>query len=65
VALGFDTGGEVRLAIGGRTVDTGEMKRKAGVSTLGWVAIGVAATAVVGVVGYGLWLNHELSKPHD
>lgn len=31
------------------------------VSTLGWVAIGVGVV-VVGVVGYGLWLNHELSN---
>jgi len=31
------------------------------VSTIGWVAIGVGVV-LVGVVGYGLWLNHELSS---
>lgn len=31
------------------------------VSTVGWVAIGVGVV-LVGVVGYGLWLNHELSE---
>ena len=31
------------------------------VSTVGWVAIGVGVV-LVGVVGYGLWLNHELSN---
>jgi hypothetical protein len=64
LALGVDTAGKLQLAAGGRTLDR-EEQRKMGVSTLGWVAIGVGAAVVVGVVGYGLWLNHELSEPHD
>ncbi len=35
--------------------------RKPGLSTLGWVAIGIGAAVVASVVGYGLWLNHELN----
>jgi opacity protein-like surface antigen len=31
------------------------------VSTAGWIGIGVGVVAVA-VVGYGLWLNHELSN---
>lgn len=31
------------------------------ISTLGWVGIGVGVV-LVGVIGYGLWLDHELSN---
>lgn len=64
--LGFARGEGLSLASGGRTLrlapggETGA-GRKAGVSTLGWVAIGIGAAVVVSVVGYGLWLNHELN----
>lgn len=60
LALGVDTAGKLQLAAGGRQIDR-EAQRKMGVSTLGWVAIGVGAAVVVGVVGYGLWLNHALN----
>jgi hypothetical protein len=65
VEAGFAPGRGLGLAIGGRPAGQLAARRKAGVSTLGWVAIGIGATAVVAVVGYGLWLNHELSEPHD
>jgi hypothetical protein len=53
------------VAIGGRPAGQLAARRKAGFSALGWVAIGVGATAVAAVLGYGLWLNHEPSNPSD
>ena len=46
-----------RLVAGG----AGPNGERRNVSTLGWVGIGVGVV-LVGVVGYGLWLNHELSS---
>jgi hypothetical protein len=65
VEAGIVAGEGLGVAIGGRPAGELAARRKAGVSTLGWVAIGVGATAVVAVLGYGLWLDHELSKPSD
>lgn len=54
------------LSLNGRPVSelapggSGPEGDRRNVSTLGWVAIGVGVI-VVGVVGYGIWLNHELS----
>ncbi|HZF95749.1 MAG TPA: hypothetical protein VEZ20_12865 [Allosphingosinicella sp.] len=39
----------------------GPQGERRNVSTVGWVAIGVGVVAV-GVVGYAVWLNHELSN---
>jgi hypothetical protein len=58
------------LSIGGRSVrelaqaGRGPDGRRQNVSTLGWVAIGVGVV-VVAVVGYGVWLTHELNENGD
>ncbi len=61
------TGAEpVRLSIGGRPMSRltdggqGPQGRRAGVSTLGWVAIGVGAVVVVGLTAGYLWLDDAL-----
>jgi opacity protein-like surface antigen len=71
IGEGLEFGASDRLAFGlslaGRPVAEivqgagGPEGRRRNVSTTGWVAIGVGVV-VVAVVGYGLWLNHELSN---
>jgi opacity protein-like surface antigen len=51
-------GQPVRDVVQGAAGPQGERRN---VSTVGWVAIGVGVIAV-GVVGYAVWLNHELSN---
>jgi opacity protein-like surface antigen len=58
------------LSLAGRPVrelmegPRGANGRRQNVSTLGWVAIGVGVV-VVAVVGYGVWLTHELSESEE
>jgi hypothetical protein len=65
--LGFSGDEKIRLSLGGTPVSKiapggapGE-GRKIGVSTLGWVGIGVA----VAVIGTVVWFYAEMSEPHD
>jgi hypothetical protein len=68
--LGFSGDDKVRLSLAGRPVSQlrsgagAPGGRKAGVSTLGWVAIGAGAIVVVTVVA-GAWFVHEMNEPHD
>ena len=62
---GFAQDRGMELAVAGRPLSELRGQRRAGVSDLGWVAIGVGAVVVVGVLGYAAWLNHELNEPHD
>ena len=62
---GFAQGRGVELAVAGRPLSELRGQRKAGVSDLGWVAIGVGAVVVVGVIAVGAWFHHEMNEPHD
>lgn len=65
--LGFARGMGLQLAVAGRAVPLNEIGRngpggrKAGVSTLGWVAIGAGVAALA----YAAWFYKEMSEPHD
>jgi hypothetical protein len=45
-------------ALGLTSADGSVSGRKQGVSTLGWVGIGVGAVLIAGVVGVALWADH-------
>ncbi|HEX8640116.1 MAG TPA: hypothetical protein VF704_03060 [Allosphingosinicella sp.] len=66
IELGISRGEPVRLSIAGRPVAQltrgaeAPGGRRAGVSTLGWVAIGVGAVVVVGLTAGYLWLDDAL-----
>lgn len=68
--LGFSGDEKVRLSLAGRPVSQlasgGEAGngRKLGVSTLGYVAIGVGVVVVVSLAA-GAWFVHEMNEPHD
>ena len=62
---GFAQGRGVELAVAGRPLEELRGARKAGVSDLGWVAIGVGAVVVVGVIAAGAWFHHNINQPHD
>ena len=60
--LGFAKGTGLQLAIAGRAVPLDQAeRRKAGVSTLGWVAIGAGVAALA----YVAWVYKEMSEPRD
>ena len=68
--LGFGGDRKLRLSLAGRPVSqlspggkAGD-GRKLGVSTLGYVAIGVGVVAVV-TLAAGVWFVHEMNEPHD
>ena len=68
--LGFSGDEKLRLSLAGLPVShlapggkAGE-GRKAGVSTLGYIAIGVGVVAVV-TLAAGVWFVHEMNEPHD
>ena len=68
--FGFSGDEKVRLSLAGRPVSqlasggkAGD-GRKLGVSTLGYVAIGVGVVAVV-TLAAGAWFVHEMNEPHD
>ena len=68
--LGFSGDEKLRLSLAGRPVSQLRPGRgapaggKAGVSTLGYVAIGVGAVVVV-TLAAGVWFVHEMNEPHD
>ena len=68
--LGFSGDDKVRLSLGGTPVSQLRPGRgaptgsKAGVSTLGYVAIGVGVVAVV-TLAAGIWFVNEMNEPHD
>lgn len=68
--LGFSGDDKVRLSLAGRPVSQLRPGRgaptgsKAGVSTLGYVAIGVGVVAVV-TLAAGVWFVNEMNEPHD
>lgn len=68
--LGFSGDEKVRLSLAGRPLSQlapgGRVGqgRKLGVSTLGYVAIGVGVVAVV-TLAAGVWFVHEMNEPHD
>ena len=62
---GFAGGRGLELAVAGRPLAELRGERKAGVSDLGWVAIGVGTVLVVGVIAVGAWFHHEINEPHD
>jgi hypothetical protein len=70
VELGFSGDDKVRLSLAGRPVSQLRPGRgaptggKAGVSTLGYVAIGVGVVVVV-TLAAGVWFVHEMNEPHD
>ncbi|HEY5722151.1 MAG TPA: hypothetical protein VIT45_07500 [Allosphingosinicella sp.] len=65
--FGFAGGKKAELSLAGRPVKqlaqgrTGPDGRKLGVSTVGWVAIGVGIAAIAGVA----WFVNEMNEPHD
>ena len=65
--LGFAGDEKLRLSLHGQPVSSlasgarGPEGQKLGVSTLGWIGIGVGVVAV-GLVGFGLWLDHEIDQ---
>jgi hypothetical protein len=68
--LGFSGDQKVRLSLAGQPVSQlspggkAGAGRKRGVSTLGYVAIGVGVVAVV-TLAAGVWFVHEMNEPHD
>ena len=66
VELGVSGRGPVRLSLGGTPVSrlapggTGPDGQRLGVSTLGWVAIGVGAVVVVGLGAAYLWFEDAM-----
>lgn len=68
--LGFSGDEKVRLSLAGTPVSqlragrSGPKGGKAGVSTLGYVAIGVGVVAVV-TLAAGVWFVNEMNEPHD
>ena len=67
IELGFAGDDKVRLSLAGRPASqlarSGKAPdgRKLGVSTLGWIGIGVG----VAVIGTAVWFYSEMSEPHD
>jgi hypothetical protein len=65
--LGFSGDNKVRLSLAGKPVSQlrqgseGPDGRKLGVSTIGWVGIGIG----VAVIGTAVWFYAEMSEPHD
>lgn len=55
--LGLSTRGKLEFAAAGRTLRLGQ-KHKSGVSTLGWVGIGVGAALVAGTALFVYAMNH-------
>lgn len=68
--LGFSGDEKLRLSLGGRPVSQlasggrAGAGRKLGVSTLGYVAIGVGVV-VVATLAAGVWFVNEMNEPHD
>lgn len=68
--LGFSGDDKVRLSLAGRPVSQlrpgggAPTGGKAGVSTLGYVAIGVGVVAVA-TLAVGAWFVSEMNEPHD
>lgn len=68
--LGFSGDDKVRLSLAGRPVSqlrpggSAPGGKKAGVSTLGYVAIGVGVV-LVATLAVGVWFVNEMNEPHD
>ena len=68
--LGFSGDEKLRLSLAGRPLSQLAPGRgapaggKAGVSTLGYVAIGVGVVVIV-TLAAGVWFVHEMNEPHD
>ena len=68
--LGFSRDRNLQVFVGGVPVSQlaqgreTPKGRKAGVSTTGWIAIGVGVVALAGAA-YVAWLVHENNEPHD
>ena len=68
--LGFSGDEKIRLSLAGTPVSqlrpgrAAPTKGKAGVSTLGYVAIGVGVV-LVATLAAGVWFVNEMNEPHD
>jgi hypothetical protein len=72
--FGFAGDETLRLSLAGQPMQAkklaflpgtpGPQGRKAGVSTTGWIAIGVGVVAV-GALAYAAWFVSEMNEPHD